>query len=77
MAEKLSFEDALKRLESIVKELENGETPLNTSLKLFEEGVKLANHCNELLEKSEQKVTLLVKGQDGELIEEPFSEGIE
>lgn len=73
MAEKKSFEESILRLENIVKALESGETPLNESLKLFEEGVKLADYCNGLLEKAEQKVTTLVKGENGDLKEVPFS----
>ena len=57
---KQSFEEALGRLETIVVQLEKGECGLDESLKLFEEGAKLAGQCEELLDKAEQKVNLLL-----------------
>lgn len=60
MAEKkLSFEQAMKRLEEIVTALEKGEAPLEESLALFEEGSKLLRQCAGMLDKAEQKVTKL------------------
>ena len=60
MAEKkLTFEKALTRLEEIVSLLETGDAPLDESLKLFEEGAKLTAQCSAMLDKAEQKVTLL------------------
>ncbi len=57
---KQSFEDAMGRLEEIVGLLERGECGLDQSLKLFEEGAKLAGQCEELLNKAEQKVNILL-----------------
>ena len=57
---KQSFEEALGRLETIVVQLEKGECGLDESLKLFEEGAKLAGQCEELLDKAEQRVNLLL-----------------
>lgn len=57
---KPSFEEAMGRLEAIVAELERGECGLDQSLKLFEEGAKLAGQCEELLNKAEQKVMMLL-----------------
>lgn len=57
---KQSFEEAMERLEAIVAQLERGECGLDQSLKLFEEGAKLAGRCEELLDKAEQKVRLLL-----------------
>ena len=68
---KPSFEQALGRLEEIVGLLERGECGLDQSLKLFEEGAKLAGQCEELLDKAEQKVDLLLAGGQ----EAPFEEG--
>ena len=63
MAEKkLTFEKALARLEEIVSLLETGDAPLDESLKLFEEGAKLTAQCSAMLDKAEQKVTLLENG---------------
>lgn len=67
---KVSFEQAMSRLEEITALLERGECDLDESLKLFEEGAKLARSCNEILDTAEQKVMLLVNAQSGE--EVPF-----
>lgn len=67
---KKSFEQAMGRLEEIVNQLEQGDCDLDESLKLFEEGAGLAGLCNELLDKAEQKVNLLVGENSGE--EVPF-----
>ena len=69
MAAKLSFEKAMEQLEMIVKELESEELPLEKSIKKFEEGIKLSKFCNQKLEESEKKVTLLMEGQNGRLRE--------
>ena len=61
---KPSFEEALGRLEEIVGLLEQGECGLDQSLKLFEEGAKLAGQCEEMLDKAEQKVNLLLANDE-------------
>jgi exodeoxyribonuclease VII small subunit len=73
MAEK-KFEVALARLEEIVTELESGELGLEQSLKLFEEGVKLARICNARLEEAERKVEILLKDKAGKITTIPFEE---
>ena len=65
---KPSFEQAMGRLEEIVGLLERGECGLDESLKLFEEGAKLAGQCEELLGKAEQKVNILLADDQ----EKPF-----
>ena len=55
----MSFEAALKRLNEIVRHLEQGDMPLEDSLVLFEEGAGLVRLCNERLEAAEQKVRIL------------------
>ncbi len=74
MAEKakLTFEQSMQRLEEIVRQLEQGDAPLEESLKLFEEGTALICSCGTLLNRAEQKVVKLKKGTDGEPVEEPF-----
>ena len=62
---KKSFEESLTRLEEIVRHLENGDLPLDESIRLFEEGTGLVSDCTEILDKAEQKVAKLVKGTDG------------
>ena len=69
---KQSFEQSMERLEEIVKRLERGECELDESLKLFEEGARLAGVCNEMLDRAEQKVSLLLNEQTGE--EVPFED---
>jgi exodeoxyribonuclease VII small subunit len=73
MAEK-KFEAALARLEEIVKELETGDLPLEQSLKLFEEGIKLSRLCNKRLEEAERRVEILLKSKNGTVTAQPFEE---
>lgn len=73
MAEKkLSFELSLKRIEEIVKSLENGDAALDESMKLFAEGTELIRRCGTMLDAAEQQVVKLRKGPDGEPEELPF-----
>ena len=67
-----SFEESLKKLETIVDKLEKGDLPLEESLKLFEEGVGLSTACKQELDAAEGKVEMLVKQRDGSLKAEPF-----
>jgi exodeoxyribonuclease VII small subunit len=67
-----SFEESLKKLETIVDQLEKGDLPLEDSLKLFEEGVGLSEVCKQELEAAEGKVQILIKQRDGSLKPEPF-----
>jgi exodeoxyribonuclease VII small subunit len=62
-----TFEESLKKLETIVDQLEKGD------LKLFEEGVVLSAACKQELEAAEGKVQMLVKQRDGSLKAEPFT----
>jgi exodeoxyribonuclease VII small subunit len=71
------FEDALKKLEKIVSKLEEGEIPLEESLKLFEEGIRLSRFCNQKLDEVEKKVEILLKGKDGILKAQPFEPSTE
>ena len=73
MAEK-KFEDALARLEAIVKELESGDLPLEQSLKMFEEGIKLSRVCHKRLEEAERRVEILLKDKAGTVVAQPFQE---
>lgn len=61
----LKFEDAMARLETIVSELEKGDLPLDDSLRIFEEGVRLSKSCFKLLDDAERKVEILVQDKDG------------
>ncbi len=68
---KQTFEQAMGRLEEIVSKLEQGDCDLEQSLKLFEEGARLAAQCEEQLDRAEQKVSLLLENGD----EVPFAAG--
>jgi len=68
----LKFEQALDKLENIVKEMEEGSVPLDKSLELFEEGVKLAKFCSVKLKEVEKKVEILKKDVNGVVYKEPF-----
>lgn len=68
---KFEFEAGLERLAQIVRQLEAGNTPLDKSLELYEEGVTLVRLCSSALENAEKKVRLLVAKDNG-LSEEDF-----
>lgn len=70
--QKLSFEEAMQRLDGIVKRLEHGDVALDESLSLFEEGSRLLASCNQMLDAAEQKVIMLKNGSDGAPVELPF-----
>ena len=72
MMAKQTFENAMKRLEAIVEELEAGELGLDDALKKFEEGIKLSRFCSKKLDESEKKVTLLLQDEAGMVQESPF-----
>jgi exodeoxyribonuclease VII small subunit len=63
-----TFEAALKQLEEIVQRLERGELPLEESLKLYEEGIRLSRLCHAKLEEAEGRIELLMKDARGELV---------
>ncbi|WP_417670693.1 exodeoxyribonuclease VII small subunit [Roseibium sp.] len=62
----LSFEEALKQLETIVRELEQGNVPLERSIEMYERGAVLRTHCDSLLKAAEAKVEKIQLGQDGQ-----------
>ena len=64
----VTFEAALKQLEEIVQRLERGELPLEESLKLYEEGIRLSRLCHAKLEEAEGKIELLMKDARGDLV---------
>jgi len=68
---KEKFEEALERLEDIVRKMEAGDMTLEESLKAFEEGIKLARLCSRRLDEAERRVEILLK-QEEELITRPF-----
>jgi exodeoxyribonuclease VII small subunit len=71
-AEAPNFEAQLASLERIVRELERGELPLEQSLELFEQGVRLSRECQERLNEAERRIEVLLRGGDGSTIAVPF-----
>jgi exodeoxyribonuclease VII small subunit len=70
--EALSFEEAFAQLEAAVAALQDGQMPLERALHYYEEGMKLAQHCNDLLEKAELRVQQLRVSGEGTPVVESF-----
>ena len=73
MAE-IKFEEALKKLEKIVTELEKGELSLDEALKKYQEGIELSRACSQRLDNAKKKIDLLVKNKKGEFELKPLDE---
>lgn len=69
----MNYEKAVKELETIIEKMETGKLSLEESLKSFEDGVKLAELCQQALKNAEQRVQILTE-KNGELKTEPFLE---
>jgi exodeoxyribonuclease VII small subunit len=63
-----SFENALKKLDEIVQRLEKGELPLEESLKLYEEGIRLSRLCHAKLDEAQGRIEMLIKDARGDLV---------
>ncbi|HAJ95197.1 MAG TPA: exodeoxyribonuclease VII small subunit [Actinobacteria bacterium] len=64
----LKFEEALSKLEEVVRELEKEDIALEDSMQKFEQGIKLSSHCLRKLNEAEQKIEELTRSEDGKLI---------
>ena len=73
--ETMSFETAIARLEEIVRQLESGNAPLDVSLALYEEGVALVRLCSSRLDNAQQRVRILMMGEDGKMTEKDMPGG--
>ncbi|MDD4953368.1 MAG: exodeoxyribonuclease VII small subunit [Candidatus Omnitrophica bacterium] len=73
MAE-IKFEEALKKLEKIVEDLEKGDLSLDEAMKKYQEGIELSRICNQKLDNAKKKIDLLVKNKKGEFELRPISE---
>jgi exodeoxyribonuclease VII small subunit len=62
---KKTFEASLQELEKIVRRLEDGDLPLEESLKLFENGVRLSRECQERLNQAERRIEILLRDEEG------------
>ena len=74
MAGKDNFEDAMKRLDEIVQEMEKGDIGIEDALKLFEEGTSLSKLCAKKLSAVEKRVEILKKGEKNEEVLELFQD---
>ena len=70
---KQTFEESLERLEEITREMERGDLSLESSLKKFDEGMKLAEFCGKRLDDAQKRIDILIN-KDGVLTVEPFAE---
>ena len=61
----MSFDDALRALEDVVRKLESGEVPLDESIGLYERGEKLRAHCQARLDAAQARIEKIVQGADG------------
>jgi exodeoxyribonuclease VII small subunit len=68
----LTYEQALEQLDSLIVQLEKGDIPLDEAISAYERGSRLAAHCAQLLDRTEQRVSQLVVGGDGGLTERPL-----
>lgn len=68
----VKFEDAIERLEFIVREIEKDDLSLEESIKIFQEGMELAAACNRKLDEAERKISIIMKGEEGEILEGDF-----
>lgn len=73
MAE-VKFEEALRKLEKIVEDLEKGELSLDDALKKYQEGIELSRSCSSRLENAKKKIDVLVKNKKGEFEFKPLDE---
>ena len=67
-----SFEASLESLEKIVQQLENGDLPLEKSLELFEDGIRLSRQCQERLNQAERRIETLLRDNQGRPVASPF-----
>lgn len=68
--EKMSFEESMKALEDLVRELENGGIDLDRSLEIYERAVVLRNHCQSILEDSERRIQKIMETANGTVRED-------
>ena len=75
MSEKsMKFEASMERLEAIVRQLEQGNAPLDESLKLFQDGTELVRSCQKLLDDAQLQVKKIMTAPDGSPVEEDFQD---
>ena len=73
-AKSKTFEASMERLETIVRQLEQGNVPLEESLKLFQEGTELVRNCQKLLDDAQLQIKKIMTAPDGSPVEEEFQD---
>jgi len=68
--EKMTFEESIKELEALVKELEDGGIDLDKSIEIYEKAVLLRNHCRKILDDSERRIQKIMETANGVKVEE-------
>ena len=68
--DKLSYEDAIEHLETLIEQIESGEIGLEASLKQYEHGAQLIKRCRAILDSAEKKIAELTLDQEGQLVED-------
>jgi exodeoxyribonuclease VII small subunit len=74
MKKEKSFEEVLQELEEIVNRLEQGDLPLEESLQLFEQGVRLSRSCHTKLDEAQKRLEILLKDEEGMMTARPFDQ---
>jgi exodeoxyribonuclease VII small subunit len=74
MKKEKSFEEVLRELEEIVNRLEQGDLPLEESLQLFEQGVRLSRACHGKLDEAQKRLEILLKDEEGVMAARPFEQ---
>jgi len=74
MVKKKTFETSLKELEEIVRQMESGDLSLEDAVKKYESGMKQSKYCLDLLDKTEKKISLITKNNDGSVKQVPFED---
>ena len=69
-----TFETSLEALEQIVRQLEDGDLPLEKSLELFEQGIRLSRECQERLSQAERRIEILLRDNQGKPVAAAFKE---
>jgi len=69
-----TFEASLEALEQIVRQLESGDLPLEKSLELFEQGIRLSRECQERLSQAERRIEILLRDNQGRPVVNTFTE---
>lgn len=71
----MSYEEGIKKMEKIIGDLESGELTLDEALENFKKGIEIYKHCNNILNKVEGEIKVLIKDDENHILEEDFPTG--